>query len=71
MSGVMDMVTGKSAKRAARASELARQQQSVEQARQLQTLNLSTAENSPTRRAPRGRRLLADAAVSNLPATVA
>ena len=71
MSGMMDMITGKSARRQEKASELARRQQGVEQTRQLSELQGRTAEDSPTRRNPRGRRLLADAAVSDLPGTVA
>lgn len=50
---------------------IARQQQSVDQARQLQTLNAETARTAVTRRNPRGRRLFADAAASALPSTVA
>lgn len=50
---------------------LAREQQSVDQARQLQTLNAETARTAVTRRNPRGRRLFADATPSSLPTTVA
>lgn len=71
MGGVIDMLTGASAKKAEKAQALARAQQGVAQARQLGSLNAETARTSLIRRQARGRRLLADAGPSQLPATVA
>jgi len=48
-----------------------REQQSVDQARQLSALNAETQRTALSRRNPRGRRLFADASTSALPATVA
>lgn len=59
------------AKAAEQAQAQAAQQRSVDQARQLQTLNDSTAQTALVRRNPRGRRLFADAANASLPSTVA
>jgi hypothetical protein len=71
MSGIIDGITGAGAKRARREAEIGRKQQAVEQTRQLSVLNTQAAADAPVRRNPRGRRLFADAAVADLPATVA
>ena len=71
MTGMIDNLTGKTAKRAEKAQALARQQSDVSQARQLSTMASETARTALIRRNPRGRRLLADAGASALPSTVA
>jgi hypothetical protein len=71
MTGFVDMLTGASAKRAKKAEALQRQQQSVAEARQLSTAAAESARTGLVRKQPRGRRLLADAAASDLPAVVA
>lgn len=70
MSGTLDMLTGKTAKDAARAQALARERSSVAQARQLSTAADDAARTALSRKGPRGRRLLADAGPAALPATV-
>ena len=66
---MLGMLTGSS--QAEKAQKLAREQEAVAQTRQLQQLNTDNARTTLVRRNPRGRRLLADAATSGLPATVA
>lgn len=71
MTGVVDTLTGKTAKDQAKAASLQRQQNQVAQARQLSTTAAETARTALIRKNPRGRRLLADASASQLPTTVA
>ena len=71
MTGLVENLTGATAKKAEKAAAMARQQSDVAQARQLSTLAAETARTSLRRKNPRGRRLLADAGASNLPTTVA
>lgn len=71
MTGVVGMLTGANAKKAERAQALQRQQAGVANARQLSTAAAETARTGLVRRNAKGRRLLADAKASDLPATVA
>lgn len=71
MGGIIDAITGKSAKDAEKAQALSRQQNAIMLARQLATTQAETARTGLVRRNPRGRRLLADAGKSALPSTVA
>lgn len=70
MSTIMGLFGGAS-KDAERAQKLAREQQQVGQARQLQSLNSETSRTALIRRNPRGRRLFADASGAALPSVVA
>lgn len=71
MSGFIDGLTGATAARAEAANNLARQQQGVDQARQLSSVAAETARTGLSRSNPKGRRLLADAGPAALPSTVA
>lgn len=71
MTGTLDMLTGKTAKDAARAQALGREQASVQQARQLSTAADDAARTALSRKTARGRKLLADAGPAALPSTVA
>ena len=71
MTGIVNTLTGKTAKQAEKAQAMARQQGEVSQARQLSTMAAETSRTALIRRNPRGRRLLADAGPSQLPSTVA
>lgn len=71
MTGLVDNLTGATAKKAEKAQAMAREQSGVAQARQLSTMAADTARTALTRKNPRGRRLLADAGASQLPTTVA
>ena len=69
MSGIMDMITGRSAAQARREQEISRQRQEVAQNRQLSEMN--RADSGMRRRSPRGRRLFADAGEQNLSSSLA
>jgi hypothetical protein len=71
MTGMINNLTGKTAKEAERAQALQRQQQDVANARQLSMTAAETARTGLSRRNPRGRKLLADASPSAMPTTVA
>lgn len=71
MTGTINALTGATAKKMERQQQLAAEQQSVAQARQLSLEAQKIATDQPTRRNPRGRRLFADAGKSQLPSTVA
>jgi hypothetical protein len=62
---------GGATKTAEKAQRDAAEQRRIDQARQLNTLNTETQRTALSRRNPRGRRLSADATVSNLPQTAA
>jgi hypothetical protein len=71
MSGVIDGLTGATAKKAAAAQALGREQASVANARQLSNATEDASRTALVRKSARGRRLLADAGPSQLPSTVA
>ena len=71
MSGTIDALTGKAAKKAQAAQRLQQEQARVAQARQLSVEAEQTAKTGLSRRNPRGRRLFSDAVASSLPAVVA
>lgn len=66
---MIGLLTGNSA--AEKAQKLAAEQQRVNDARQLQTLNAENQKTTLVRQNPRGRRLLADATTAALPDKVA
>lgn len=71
MGSIIGGLMGAGQSQAQKAQKLAREQQAVDQQRQLQQMNTENARTTLVRRNPRGRRLLADASTSSLPSTVA